>query len=364
MTRRPILIAVSLAALLSARPALAGCWAPDFAERADAAVARSAPVAAWQRDFATVTAMLKRIPVFGTIVDRRQRVVTYLGHSAGPEFGNFASVRATLYPPNTWIGECEVGKGPEFFNSGNLHIRFNEPRAIFGERPSAVKDDQLPAWIEPKVLETIADETLYAHEVVVLTRNGLAPWVDVTVAEYLQFKGREIDARVKSADERLASTRDMKLDEARMQASLAAMEKTDPKAAAEMRKTFDAMRKDMEAQRVTAIPEAERQLAIERQARAELDRFVAGLSPAARSAAALLGDGPHGLPVPGRASRGKLVKINPALLEPAYQKQRIHLIVVHPFANAKEYADELLQAAREVDYAVLRGLLRSQRTTP
>jgi hypothetical protein len=356
MIRRAILIC--LVALLCPRPALAGCWAPDFTERTDTAVARSAPVAAWQKDLATAAAMLKRIPVFGTIADRRQRVVTYLGHSPGPSLGNFASIRATLHPPNTWIGECEVGKGPEFFNSGNLHVKFNEPRTIFGERPHAVKDDQLTAWFEPKVVEKVGDETLYAHEVVVLTRDGLAPWVDVSVADYLRFKGREIDARVKSAGERLASTRETTLDEAGMQSTLAAMANTDPKAAAEMRKTFDAMRKDMEAQRATAIPEAERQLAIERQARADLDRFVAGLPPAARAAAANLGDGPHGLAGPGRAHRGKLVTINPALLDPAYQRHRVHLIVVHPFANAKEYADELLQAAREVDYAVLRGLLR------
>jgi hypothetical protein len=346
--------------LLMALPAVradAGCWAPDHAERLPPGVAATVPPL-WQKELAAIGAMMKRLPALLRLDDARQRVNTFIGHSAVPGGGNLVTIRGTLYPRNTWVGECGLTAGPEFFNSGFLYVGFNQVSDIFATRAVAVKGDGLTAYLEPQVTERVQGEPLYDAGMVVLTPPGVTPWAPVSVDEYLAFKGRELDAAVASAQETLTRTSEGTFDKARGDRTVAEMQKTDPKAAAELRKVLDQTARDFEEGKKAAFAEAQKTRDHARENTAAFKAALARLTPEERRAQARVGSGPYGLAPAGQNGRGALVKLNPALSDPALLKRRVHLIVVSFTANNQKFVPDLRQALKELDLGTIRLMIQ------
>lgn len=338
------------------------CWAADHYQAPDPAVAKSAPVDLWKQDLDLAGEILKKIPTLQVIPDTRMRLNKYLGYRPMPGFGHTARVSAGLYPPRAWEGECGLNKHAERINRGHLHITFNEPRDIFGYMSHAVKDSALTAYIEPEIAESIDAETIYRHRAVILTPGHISPWIAVSVDEFLQYKLREAEADLAEIQQTLEEMLHPEDPGDESEAMLRELEKTDPAQAQELRKIIAETRRQTEAGIAAALPEIQRQVAEKRRQRDDLIAYREALPAGERSAPAYLeaaiGQGRYGLATERSKSRGKLVKINPALCEGENARRRIQLIVVQPFANDDTLWDTLTRALRETDFPALRRLLR------
>ncbi len=346
--------AALLFGLIAAR-ADAGCWAPDFNQ---SALPGAGVPALWQNDFAAIRAMMKALPSLLRLDDARQRVNTFIGLSAVPGGGNLATIRGTLYPRNTWVGECALMASPEFFNSGALFVGFNQLSDIWTSRAVAVRDDVLTAYLEPQITERIQDEALYDGRLVILTPDQLTPWIDVSVDEFLAYKMREFDRAVADAEQQLTKVRENTLDRAAGDRSVESMRKTDPQAAEQLRQLLDRTARDFEENRRTAIAEGENTLERARRDRTAFQTSTGGLTPEQRRAPARLANGANVLAAEGQTGRGKLVKINPSLSDATRVKRRVHLIVVTFTANDPKFTNALRQAIRELDLPRLRRMLQ------
>lgn len=337
------------------------CWAPDDIQQPDPAVAKSAPVGEWMQDLQAASAILKNVPTLQKLPEIRLRNNMYLGYPM-PGFGNTARVSANLYPPHTWEGECGLKKGADYFTKAHLHITFNEPRNIFNNLSYAVRDEQLEAYLEPKALERIGGETLYTHGAVILTPDHISPWVPVTAEEYLRFKEREAQKELAELEKTLFETMNPEDNSQDTEAMLREMEKTDPAQAKELRKMIEENKKVLEASIAESVPVIQQQIEEKRQYLADLNVYLAGLSPKERSVQAALetnwGEGRYGLAPAGTVGRGKLVKLNPALNQGDKPTRRIQIIVIQPFANDEALRDAMTLALRDVDYPALRRLIR------
>lgn len=337
------------------------CWAPDDVQQPEPAVAKSAPVAEWMQDLKAASAVLKNVRTLQTLPQIRLRNNMYLGYPM-PGFGNTARVSANLYPPHTWEGQCGLKKGADYFTKAHLHLSFNEPRNIFNNHSYAVRDEQLDAYLEPQALERIGEETLYSHRAVILTPDRLAPWVAVTVEEYLYFKEREGQKELAEIEKTLSDMMNPEDASGETEAMLKEFEKTDPARAKELRKMIEENQKAREASIAASLPEVRRQLQEKQRYLADLNDYIAKLSTRERSAQAVLeanwGEGRYGIAPAGSAGRGKLVKLNPALNQGDKPARRIQLIVIQPFANDPSLRDAMTGALRDLDYAALRRLIR------
>ncbi len=337
------------------------CWAPDDIQPPDPAVTKSAPVAEWMQDLKATSDILKNIRTLQTLPEIRLRNNMYLGYPM-PGFGNTARVSANLYPPHTWEGQCGLKKGADYFTKAHLHVSFNEPRNIFNNHSYAVRDEQLDAYLEPQALERVGEETLYSHRAVILTPDRLAPWIAVTVEEYLRFKERQGQKELAELEKTLFEMTHPEDNTEETEVMLREMEKTNPAQAKEMRKIIEENQKTLEAGIAESLPEVRRQVEEKERYLADLNGYLAKLSPRERSAQAVLevnsGEGRYGLAPAGSAGRGKLVKLNPALSQGDKPARRIQLIVLQPFANDPSLGEPMTRALREVDYAELRRLIR------
>lgn len=337
------------------------CWAPDDIQPPDPAVAKSAPAAEWMQDLKAAGAVLKNIRTLQTLPEIRLRNNMYLGYPM-PGFGHTARVSANLYPPHTWEGPCGLKKGADYFTKAHLHVSFNEPRNIFNNHSYAVRDEQLDAYLEPQALERVGEEILYSHRAVILTPDRLAPWVPVTVEEYLRFKEREGQKELAEQEKTLFEMTHPEDNTEETEAMLREMEKTDPAQAKEMRKIIEENKKTLEASIAESLPGVRRQVEEKQRYLANLNGYIAKLSPRERGAQAVLelnsGEGRYGMAPAGSAGRGKLVKLNPALSQGEKAARRIQLIVLQSFANDPSLGEPMTRALREVDYAELRRLIR------
>lgn len=337
----------------------ANCWAPDYMQPVEPAIARATPVEEWKKDFAIAGAVLKNNRTLQRIPQTRLRNRMFIGIRIDG-FGHFAHVMAMLYPPVAWAeGECGLRKGPDFFNSGHLDISFNDPRLIFEHQAYAVRD--LEAYFEPQAAARVGEETLYNHKklwIVVLTPNQLPPWIPVTVEEYLQFKEREEQKKLADLEKTLAEVLETGERLKESMAGIAELKKTDPALAAQMQKTMENERARWEKEKPEVEKQYQKLLQEQRQELSALGAFKSALSPAERNAQTHLGDGRFGLAQGGTQDRGAIVRLNPALRQGEKPTRRIQLIVVKPFANDESLWDDLGQAMRDVDYAALRQLLQ------
>jgi hypothetical protein len=304
-----------------------------------------------------VAAMMKRLPTLQKLPDARQRVNTFIGLSAVPGGGNLASVRGTLYPRNTWVGDCGLTRGPEFFNDGFVYVGFNQPSDVFTTQPVAIKGDNFTAYLEPRVTGQVDGASLYDDRMFVFTARGVSPWTYVTVDEYLGLKRREAVAAVESARVSLGDVEQARFDRARADRTVAALQQTDPKAAAEMKAVFDETERQMEETRVAALADARQAVEQAEHEAADVERFASQLSGQELQAPVRLGTGPYGMAPAGQEGRGKAVKLNPALTAPDTQRQRVFLMVVSYTANNQKYVPDLRQALREMDVAALRRMV-------
>jgi len=337
------------------------CWAPDDIQQPDPAVAKSAPVAEWMQDLKAVSTILKNVRALQKLPEIRLRNNMYLGYPM-PGFGNTARISANLYPPHTWEGECGLKKGADYFTRAHLHITFNEPRDIFNHYSYAVRDEQLNAYLEPQILDHAGEETIYSHRAVILTPDHIAPWVPVTVEEYIRFKEREGQKELAELEKTLFETMNPEDNSQETEAMLREMEKSDPAQAKELRKMIEENKKALEASIAESLPLLQQQIEEKRQYLADLNAYLAALSPKERSAQAALetnwGEGRYGLAPGGTTGRGKLVKLNPALNQGDKPARRIQIIVIQPYANDDTLWDAMTLALRDVDYPALRRLIR------
>lgn len=345
--------------IFPARAQQENCWAPDYLQPVDPAIARSTPVAEWKKDFEIAGAVLKKNRTLQRIPQTRLRNRMFIG-SRIEGIGHFARVTAMLYPPVAWAeGECGLRKGPDFFNSGHLDIIFNDPRLIFEHHAFAIRD--LEAYFEPQAVARVGEETLYNHGkfwVVALTPNRLPPWIPVTVEEYLQFKEGEVQKKLAGLEKTLSEV--LQTGE-KLNASMAGiieLRKTDPALAEQMQKNMETERARWEKEKPEVEKQYQKLIQEQRQELSAMEAFKSGMLPAERNAQARLGDGRFGLAQGGTLDRGAVVRVNPALSQDEKSGRRIQLIVVKPFANNASLWDALGQAMRDVDYATLRQLLR------
>ncbi len=362
VNRRPVAwlaLACFAGLALPAQPQPENCWAPDKMQPVEAGIARATPVTEWQEDLEFAGSLLKQLPTLRRIPEKRLRNNLFLGHFIAG-FGHFARVSAMLYPPAAWAeGECGLGKGADYFNSGHVNITCNDPRLIFEHQPYAVRE--LEAYFEPPAAARLGDETLYhagENWVVVLTPNRQPPWVPITVAEYLQFKTEEAEQRLAGLEATLAEISRPFAPTPESLELLAAFRNTDPAQAEQLQQTIDETRRIWEENASAGRKQYAELIQEQQKLIAEIAAYRSNLTAAERSAAARLGDGRFDLAAGGTLERGKIVRLNPALSQGENLSRRIQLIVVNVFANDQSLWDELAQALREVDYPALRRLLR------
>ncbi|MCG3157282.1 MAG: hypothetical protein DKINENOH_03914 [bacterium] len=344
---------------LPAQPQPENCWAPDKMQSVEASIARATPVAEWQKDLEFAGNLLKQVRTLRRIPEKRLRNNIYLGHPV-PGFGHFARVSAMLYPPAGWAaGECGLGKGADYFNSGHVDITCNDPRLIFEHQPHAVRE--LQAYFEPPAAARLGDETLYhagENWVVVLTPNRQPPWVPITVAEYLQFKTQEAEKRLAELETTLTEISKPFAPTPESLELIAEFRKTDPAQAEQLQQTIAETRRIWEENSIAGRKQYGELIQEQQKLIAEIAAYRSNLTTAERGAPARLGDGRFDLAAGGTLDRGKIVRLNPALSQGENPTRRIQLIVVNVFANDQTLWDELAQALREVDYPALRRLLR------
>jgi hypothetical protein len=324
-----------------ARAEEVACWAPDRSQPPDPAVARAAPIAALDADIAAVSAVLKRNGALRQIPNTRLGITSYIGYP-NPGFGNAVRISAGLYPPNTWRDGCTLMEGPEFFNSGHVHVTFNEPRRVFHDVPHRLQDDVLTAFAEPTGAVKVGDETYFASiRGVVLTPERVPAWLPVTNEDLLAYRERQARSRIEGLERQIAQLQSsVETYRADMQQQIA--QERDPAIKAQLRK---AMEDNTEMLR-SGNAEAQQQYDdLLRSARAELEAVGAEREQSS----------PSQLEAPGRLDGTPLVKLNPAL---SGRKGRVNLIVVNAFANDQAMWEPLAKAVRAVDYPALRDLLR------
>jgi hypothetical protein len=341
LRHRTIAVLVVLELAAATLPAEVACWAPDRRQPPDPAVARAIPLAQWNADIDAVAAVLKRNRALLEIPDTRLGITSYIGYpSAG--FGNAVRVSAGLYPKNTWRDGCTLMEGPEFFNEGHVHVTFNEPREIWSDIAPRIKDEGLIAYAEPTAGEAAGAETFYESiRGVVLTPDGVPPWVPVTRAEMLE------------RDERLA-----RAEVARINDLLSELDTSVESYRADMRKQIEQERDPAIKAQLRAAMESNAAMLVSGNAEAR-EQYEGLLAGAEAKLEAVRGEGAN-LSDADRATQARLdgtplVKTNPAL---AGGKRRVNLIVVNALANDRSRQAPLEGAVRAIDYPALRVLLR------
>ncbi|MBX3611617.1 MAG: hypothetical protein KF871_17110 [Hydrogenophaga sp.] len=338
-------VALGLAAPMAA---LAGdCWAPD--------AATATPPGVWARALNHAGERMRRDPAIQAIDRVRYRLhrsVSVPQHSGAPAA---AEAHVMLHGPDTWQGACGLKPEADRLHGASLSVHLNNLRAVLN--PLDIGGDaQPPFFVAPTETGRRAGHPVYDGRLLVLTVGRLPAFVPVSVGEYLQAWQRQLDHEQTTTRQ---DAQALQADEAQWREALAQLERSDPAAAADMRRTL------AEA-RATARGEGASDPLGERAALRALRQSLSAArlaSPAYVSSAAMERQR-FGIARADEPGAQALVRVNPALWQGA-RPGDVRVVALEVYLNRSEafdHPDTPLQAAARgwlsrVDPAIYADLL-------
>lgn len=177
----------ALALTLVVGPAHAlDCWVPTIDQTQ--AAHRKLPLSALRSAVMAAEQMVRENPHFRAM-PRPIRIRSQI--AVGPGFGQL-NVKA--YRPEVWEGRCGLDKGADRgFSDGGINVMVNSPRTLLREYG---RDDRVEVFYEPRRTSMVGGFPEYEGMHVLVTADGRAPWLPVTVAELLDFLERKQYAQV------------------------------------------------------------------------------------------------------------------------------------------------------------------------
>lgn len=331
---RPLILALLLGPLTIHAPAVAGdCWVPTVENPTtgfgDATTAKRH--AALRDRLLKAEAIERADPVINAIGEVRYRGHRYIDtprHPGAPKAGN-ASV--WLHQKEAWKGTCELQHFADRIHFAALHVYLNN-LSMLQPNTSGAPESELQAFYEPVQTGQVGGYPVYDNHALVLTAGGVPPFADITVGEYLDDWRARLErrrAQALEAEARVAQT------EKELDANIAEMEKTNPRAAAALRKGRQPLGKK---RGVSELDRATAELN-------ELERLRSSLTTQQRAQAVYLNaraleHSPFGYSTTPENGGRKLVRINPGLWQGVRSDSEVRTVVLDLFVNDKPMADK------------------------
>ncbi len=356
----PWLLALCLVPLAHAE---AACWSererPTTADQlavADARVAGSRAAARAMNDILERNAALRGLP------DVRLRATWQVtGHPRSSPWTPYGfHLVLWAHPRQVWgPGECDLTPQADRVDPrAAIVVQTNSVRSTLTQQNSAVRDDQIEAFVEPERIGQVGRYPVYRGQWVVLTFDGRLPWVPVTTAEYLAFEERRLMQAVAETDHDIAdaNARAGRYDDSGPRQVYEAMKKTN---AAEAEK-FWAMIQDVKAQAARDAAAASAGPPVANAYVKQLDELRAlraSLTPAQMQDQAREG---YTSRTPQRPvdTLPRLVKLDPTFPWDRANPNRTRMMEIHYSGAGSPYDELMRQAVETMDWAAIEALMR------
>lgn len=310
--------------LLAATAVQAGdCWVPTVegnADQRESALYRSllAAEAAQRADAAINAIRAVRYQV--------HRSISVPMHARAPRS---AESYIMLHKPDGWAGDCGLQPWADEVHYASLTVHFNDLRSLEGQLEAGTDIAELHPFYEPEITAYRAGFPVYENRVLVITPEGMPPFVPVTVGEYLDLWQRRLQAE----QEQVRANGAELANDTEMQAYIDRLHVTDPHTAADLQASLD------EAAHMAATGAVGDEWAA-------LQRLRASLDPETRARPVYLSavaSEPYrfGYAELGSEDARKLVKVNPALWAGLHSDQDIRVVALEVHLNGGDaFADE------------------------
>lgn len=307
--------AAGLAFMLSTGAVRAGdCWV------APAASATAGPRAALLERTA---GLLRRDPALNAIQGVRYELHRHAGVAQHPGAPGTAAAAVWLHAPKAWQGPCGLHSWAGRVYPASLSVLFNDLAAAMNDAGPA--DADLQATLAPRETARVGGYPVYEGRMLVITPEGLPPFVPVTTGQWLDAWQRHLDAAAAQTRAELGE-----LTAGDWAAAIAQVEQQDPAAAIELRRSL------AEAQRLAAAADPTGE-------RAALRAWRASLSPAAMAAPAWVSSAASersrfALASPQEPGAQAVVQVNPALWRGAHAAS-VRVVMLQAYLNRPEVFD-------------------------
>lgn len=166
------------------------------------------------------------------IPDVRYRIHRHVDAPAYQGAPRAAVSYVMLHQPGSWAGSCGLVKWADNVHFASLSVHLNDLRAVRTSDASSGLPG-LDAFFEPEATARSAGATIYEDRVLVITHAGVAPFVPVSVGEYLDAWARRItDEQAQMRGEAAPH------EDPQWKRHLAELRRTDPQAAAELERAM------------------------------------------------------------------------------------------------------------------------------
>lgn len=341
----------------------AACWIererPTTADQlpvADARVAQARTAARSMNDILERNAGLRGLP------DVRLRSTwQVVGHPRSTPWSPYGfHLVLWAHPRQVWgPGDCEVtAQADRVDPRAAIVVQANSVRSTLKQQDSAVRDEQLEAFVEPEKIGEVGGHAVYRGQWIVLTFDGRTPWIPVTTAEYLAFEERRLVRAVAETDRDIADAgaRAGQYDDSGPRKVYEEMKKTNP---AEAEK-FWAMIQEVKAQAARDAAAAASAPPIVNAYAKQLDDLRA--LRASLTAAQLQAQAREGYtsktPLRPLEALPRLVKLDPAFPWDRSNPGRIRMMEIHFSGAGSPYDGMMRQAVESLDWSSIEALLR------
>jgi hypothetical protein len=351
---RFLILAVAIS-MFSSHADAGFCWLPTDEQptTADGLQVSDRRVAPIRKKLDSIEEVMRKNGRLQSLDQLRLRNSRYIGYPM-ESGGRTAAVAVNAYAPNSWSGECGLIRQAVQLRAAGVTVTLNTPGGIFGRHP-AIKGEHLVAWAQPVATKSVGGRTLWDGERVVISRYGEKLWRPVTVAEYLDFKERELRSAYGDPAAAHAELEAMATpNEEGIRAMHAELAKVDPKQAKEFLATMEEHRKTMAAAAKDAQASLAGNIEYLRQQLAELEAFRRRSGAEGLAKQARVGNGPFMLAGEGGQP---LVTMSESVSAAVAADNEVWVIVIHVWANRKEYLPALTSAFEAVEFDALEALL-------
>jgi hypothetical protein len=264
------------------------------------------------------------------------------------------------HPRQAWgPGECDViPQADRGEPRAAVVVQANSVRSTLTQQDSAVRDEQLEAFVEPEQIGKVGRYPVYRGQWIVLTFDGRAPWVPVTTAEYLAFEERRLTKAVAEGDRNIAEAHAKagQYDDSGPRQVYEAMKKTDP-AEAEKFWTMIQGVKAQAAKDAAAAATAPPIVNAYVQQLDDLRALRASLTPVQLQLQAREGHTSKS-PIRPVETLPRLVKLDPAFPWDRADPNRIRMLEIHFSGAGSPYDAMMRQAAETFDWGAIEALMR------
>lgn len=344
-----VLAGLLLFALSSIGPAAAGdCWLPSVDNAVDAREGRL------QEALRAAEAAQRADAALNAIANVRYQLHRTLSMPAHPQAPASAESYVMLHKPEAWAGTCGLQPWADDVHFASLTVHLNSLRPLVDPAAGGY-DADTEFFLAPEVTAQQGGYPVYERRVLVITPDGVPPFVPVSVGEHLDAWQRRLqDERTQARGDAAALA-----DDPEWRAYIQNLERSDPQTAAELRASLD------EAARLAQDGHPVLQTEWD-----ELQRQRAALDADARRqpvylSAASMAQYRFGYAAASEDGARPLVKVNPALWAGAGGTQDIRVVALEVLLNASDTfarEDDADQAAArawlsQVDVRPYRALL-------